>query len=116
MNDKDKAELLEAIEKDDLIERDFGLLNGLTWDEFIKKYPTEVKDNKENYQPHLKDAETISDVEERVRRFIKRIRADDNVLLVTHAGVIRILLREFGTVSVEGSREMSIGNLGSFKI
>lgn len=100
----------------DIIERDFGLLSGLTWEEFTSRYPDEVKDNKENYQPHLKDAESIEDVKKRVKGFVKKVKGDDNVLLVTHTGVIRIILREFGNISVEGSREMKIGNLGLFKI
>jgi broad specificity phosphatase PhoE len=115
------AELLslEVREHEDLIERDFGILNGLGWDEFCSKYPNEIKSNTKNFQPELKDAETIEEVEERVREAFKDLRKqyhNKKLLVVTHSGVIRIALREFAHYSKQESRELQIRNLDYFRI
>jgi broad specificity phosphatase PhoE len=100
---------------EDLAERDFGILSGLTWEEFIKKYPHEVKDNNARFQPNLKGAESIQDVEIRVKNLISKLKKrNGNLLLVTHSGVIRILLRILSNYSAEQSRE-GISNLQVFK-
>lgn len=115
------AELLklEVREDENFIERDFGILNGLSWEDFCLKYPEEVKSNSKNFQPELKDAETIDEVENRVRESIDDLRQHyhhKKLLVVTHSGVIRIVLREFGHYTKEESRALLIRNLDVFKI
>lgn len=115
------AELLnlEIREHEDLIERDFGILNGLDWDEFCSKHPNEIKSNTKNFQPELKNAETIEEVEERVKGAIEDLGQHyhhKKLLVVTHSGVIRIVLREFAHYSKQESRELQIRNLDYFKI
>lgn len=110
---------LEVREHEELLERDFGILSGLTWEEFSSRYPHEIKSNLPHYQPDLKNAETIEDVEKRVTSFISdlpNLYQSKNVLLVTHSGVIRIILREFGHLSREATRNIKIGNLDVFEI
>jgi broad specificity phosphatase PhoE len=122
---KQTAEILakelkvDVREHEELMERDFGILNGLTWEEFSSRYPQEIKSNLPHYQPDLKNAETIEEVEKRVTSFISdlpNIYQSKSVLLITHSGVIRIILREFGHLNKEETRKIKIGNLDVFEI
>jgi len=115
------AELLklEVREHENFIERDFGILNGLSWEDFSAKYPEETKGNSRNFQPELKGAETIEEVELRVKEEMEDLRHHyhhKKLLIVTHSGVIRIILREFGHYTKDESRSLQIRNLESFKI
>jgi len=94
-------------------ERYFGVLDGLTWEEFAKKYPDAASKNYENYQPELPEGESIPDVEKRIKAFladIKREYAGKKVILVTHTGVIRILQRILQGKSAEETRIKNLGN------
>jgi valyl-tRNA synthetase len=104
----------EVITNELLVERDFGELEGLTWEEFEAKYPDLAKMNNPIYQPHLPNGETIEQVEERVEKFIKELSKEysgKKILVVTHAGIIRIFKRKLQAVSYEESRTQDILNL-----
>lgn len=104
---------LEIIENELLKERNFGNLEGLTWEEFIDKYPEESSKNNIDFQPELEKGETIEAVEKRVEEFIDWLRNSGykNPLIVTHAGIIRIFERKLNNLTPEQSRENDPKNL-----
>ena len=104
---------LEIIENDLLKERDFGNLEGLTWEEFSKKYPEEASKNNIDFQPELEKGEKIEDVENRLKEFIAWLKASGykKPLLVTYAGVIRVIERKLNNLTPEQSRENDPENL-----
>jgi len=96
-----------------IIERNFGEMQGLTWDQFTEKYPNLKLGNTLERQTNLPSGETIEQVEGRVKLFIEKIKneyADTNLLIVTHNGIIRILRRLFANEAMMDSPDSS--NLG----
>lgn len=83
---------------DDLRELCFGAFEGLSWSEIEARFPTE-------YARWMRDwlrtpppgGETLADFEARVERAVAAISEahteDARILIVTHAGVVRTLLR-----------------------
>ena len=104
---------LEIIENPLIIERDFGNLEGLTWDEFVQKFPEEAAKNHFDYQPALDKGETIADVENRVDEFIKWLENSKykKPLIVAHAGIIRVFERKLNNLTAEQSRKDDPANL-----
>ncbi|MCB0659640.1 MAG: histidine phosphatase family protein, partial [Saprospiraceae bacterium] len=104
---------LKIIENDLLKERDFGNLEGLTWEEFSEQYPNEASKNHIDFQPELEKGERIEDVEKRLREFINWLKTSGykNPLIVTHAGVIRVIERKLNNLTPEQSRENDPKNL-----
>jgi len=102
-----------------LYERDFGELSGLTWEEFVNKYPELAKINQPQYQPNLPGGESIETVVNRVQQFLTNAGEryeGKNVVVVTHSGVIRILLRLAQGLTPETTRKLEIANLALFEI
>lgn len=96
------------------IERNLGVLEGLTWEQFSQKYPELLQDNSEQLQANLPGGESIGEVEARVGKFIEKIKTeykDKKILVVTHGGVIRILKRLLGGQTTEESRKNDPDNL-----
>lgn len=80
------------IEDERLRERNFGVFEGLTYDEIKSSFPKEhdiwIKDW-ENFKPE--DGESFRGFYDRVESFILDVEKEneDNILVVTHGGVIR---------------------------
>jgi broad specificity phosphatase PhoE len=110
------------IENELIKERNFGELSGLTWAEFEKKYPELAKQNQPDLQEHLPKGESIPEVADRVVRFVHFLRQLQvggkypSVLVVTHTGIIRILLRQLLNYTPEETRELKITNLTAFTL
>lgn len=96
-----------------LVERDYGNLEGLTWEEFEQKFPEEAAKNFEHYQPALDKGETIAQVEARVDKFLDWLKQSGykKPLIVTSAGVMRILERKLSKLTPEQSRKLALDNL-----
>lgn len=80
----------------DFREMNFGIFEGLKYDEIVKKYPSRYK-NWINSPAKIKlpNGEALEDLVERVRReltFILSRHKDGKVALVTHGGPIRVIL------------------------
>ena len=87
---------VKVISDDNLQERFWGELEGISYEEFEQKYPELAKKNTRDYQPDLPKGESIPDMEARVQKFVETVEqkyAGQKILVVTHAGVIRILKR-----------------------
>ena len=104
---------LKIIENELLKERDFGNLEGLTWEEFNEKHPEEASKNNIDFQPDLEKGEKIEDVEKRLKEFLTWLETSDykKPLIVTHAGVIRTIERKLNNLTPDQSRENDPENL-----
>lgn len=117
---KETAEIIAAktgteVQFDDrLKERNFGVIEGKSWEEIQKDLPDVAVNNFENYQPDLPEGETIEEVVERVDDFVENLNQfkGKKVLLITHTGVLRILRRQLLSESVESTRNNDTENLG----
>lgn len=82
-----------------LRELDFGVWEGLSWDEIREQYPEEFaiwfKDNEQN----LHGGERVSDVVLRVKVFMDELReqyqAEEQILIFAHGGTLGIMLAIF---------------------
>lgn len=103
----------EIIENDLLKERDFGNLEGLTWEEYETKHPEEASKNNPDFQENLEKGESIKDVERRVQEFVDWLKSTSykNVLIVTHAGIIRVFERLINNKTKAESRNDDPDNL-----
>lgn len=92
----------------DLIDdRDMGIAQGFTWEEFEKKFPDIAKENSREVQDNIPESESIKDVETRVDQFLEEIKknySDKKILVVTHVSIIRVLKRKLWGMSHEESR------------
>jgi broad specificity phosphatase PhoE len=93
---------MNVIIDDRIVERDFGLLSGKTWDE-AKEY-SKNKDLKEDdmqqrydYRPY--EGESIEDVKKRYSNFIQEMKNkhyNKTILVVAHGGILRLSHNLFG--------------------
>lgn len=104
----------DIIHEELICERNFGDYENKKKEDLQKEYP----DYNSVWQDTIPNGETIADVEQRVDKFIelfKKKYSTKKVLIVTHMGIIRVLLRKLGGKTVEESREIQIGNCQEFK-
>ena len=81
---------------DDLMEIDVGVIEGKTWDEFVRDYPDVARGFDETRDwDRVPGAETLGERRGRARGAIERLVADhsneDRVLAFTHGGIIQHL-------------------------
>ena len=76
-----------------IAEVNFGIFTGLKYEEIIKLYPSESKEWIENpYSYDIPEGESIKTAYKRVVVFLEEIVSkDENVLLITHEGIIKII-------------------------
>lgn len=96
------------IEDPRLMELNFGLWEGTTWDEIY-----ESKEGKEWFDDYFNattpNGESYTDLIERVEDFIRDLQErTDDVLIVTHAGVIRAFMHLLDGISVDEAFKMPI--------
>ena len=75
--------------------RSFGHLEGKTWDEVTKMYPTKqlsLKDKEQEYNYHPYGGDSVGDVKKRNKKaYVCLKNKDHDVLVITSGGVIRLL-------------------------
>ena len=78
-----------------IIERSYGIFEGLTDEEILEKYPKLYNAWKNNENTPIENSETIENVVERIKRFISFIISCNykNVIVVTHSGVLYALYK-----------------------
>lgn len=83
---------LEGMEEERIKEYDFGIFSGLNNEMIVKQYPLEYeKWIKEHNTFVIPQGESLEGVYNRVKEFLEElVQQDEDVLLVTHAGVIRL--------------------------
>ncbi|MCC7356512.1 MAG: histidine phosphatase family protein [Candidatus Doudnabacteria bacterium] len=95
---------LPVVYRDELIERDFGSLNGRSWKDILEEFGPDYrhKDFRQEYDYHEFGGEDFNDVKKRVTTFLDFLRqthTDDKVILaITHAGIIRLMYHLFSDV------------------
>ena len=88
---------LPIIIRNELLERDFGTLSGLTWDEIAKLGYTNLREADEgliyDYQPF--GGESAQQVRGRILQFLSKIKSmhlsQEAIVCITHGGIIRLL-------------------------
>lgn len=84
---------LEGIEEERIREISFGIFAGLSYEDLVEKYPEESKlwvDDPYTY--NMLDGESINMVYERLVNFLEYVtEKDEDVVLVTHEGIIRLI-------------------------
>ncbi|MBU3896336.1 MAG: histidine phosphatase family protein [Nanoarchaeota archaeon] len=78
-----------------LKEVDFGIFDGLTSEEALEKYPNLFENRlKDKWNYKILDGESYSGASARVINFINSIvsETEDNIILVTHATLIKIIM------------------------
>lgn len=93
---KETAEILnlDGVEESSIRELDFGIFKGKTFHEISDIYPEETKEwNDDIFYYSIPQGESINDGYERISEFLDRISKEkENVVLITHDGVIRLAL------------------------
>ena len=85
-----------------LRERDFGSLSGRRFNEIDPTGHLQKIDELQNYDYTQYGGESVEDVRKRVLDFIDDLRRDPHehkILVVTHAGIIRLLKHDFEEIS-----------------
>lgn len=83
---------LEGTQEQRIREINFGIFAGYKYDDFTNIYPDESKLWIEDpYNYNIPDGESLIIVYKRVKDFLEEaVKADENILLVTHEGIIRL--------------------------
>lgn len=103
---------LDPVLLPDFRERDFGVWEGLTFDEIAARYPeghAAWKKDPIAYKPEK--GESILDLKERVdtqTRFLIEKHPKETVIVVSHVGPIRVALTGAMGMPVEGYRRLNI--------
>ena len=93
------AEAIKApiVESKDILERDFGIFSGKTWEEMkvISDSDTDfrTKDFAQEYDYRLYEGESMEDVKTRLIKFIDMLKkdyADKKVLIIAHGGILKL--------------------------
>lgn len=102
------------IEKDDeLREMDFGIFEGLSYKEIIKKYPEEMEKLKKDWKIYsYATGENPFMLQKRALKFLEKIDKNKNNMVVTHWGIICTLLSFLFSSELEGYWKYQVKNGG----
>ncbi len=95
---------IEVIACPELLEINFGKVEGLSFDEIGQRYP-EMVSTWSTRDPSFRfpEGESIKDLDQRVSKFPGRLEAHDikdTVLVVAHSGVLRLLICHFLNIDI----------------
>ena len=92
-----------------IVERSYGIFEGLKENEILEKYPELFLKWKSNENTTIDNGETIENVVSRVLDFIKMISLSNykNILVVTHSGVLYALYKYINKIPL-GDRPSEI--------
>lgn len=96
-----------------LREINFGIFEGLTYEEISKKYPDECKiseDNWENY--NFGNGESPRELQKRAVDFVEGLNLEEDNLVVTHWGVINSILSCYFSKGLDSYWKYSVENGG----
>ena len=97
----------------ELRETNFGDVEGLTFDEINLRYP-ELSELWTSWSLNMKfpNGEGVHDLNFRVSKFLERLRehdTDETILVVAHAGPLRLLVCRLLGMELQNSRKIRIG-------
>lgn len=77
-----------------LRERSFGIFELMSWQEIEKNYPNEAHNFlRDPFNFQIKNGESFLDVYKRVKNFLDNLDFDENILIVAHGGVNRVIIK-----------------------
>ena len=83
----------DEIYEDELLnEIDYGLAEGLKFEELVEKFPHLIELWKNNEDPKFPEGENYSDVQNRLNKFLKKGFSKNKIAIVTHNVVLRVLV------------------------
>ncbi len=102
------------IEKDnELREMDFGIFEGLSYKEIVKKYPEEMEKLKKDWKTYsYVTGENPFMLQKRALKFLEKIDKNKNNMVVTHWGIICTLLSFLFSSELEGYWKYQVKNGG----
>lgn len=105
---------LEVIETERLRELNFGIFEGLKYDEILEKYPEEEALWREQWQDYdYENGESVRELQKRAVEFVEeKIEEDKDILVVAHWGVINCVLSHYLTGGLEGYWKFATDNCG----
>ena len=89
---------------EELKELNFGILEGLTYEEILKKHPKDVIEWKENWRTYdYQTGESVQQLQKRSVNFVKSLDlSTGNIVMVCHWGVINCILSYYFSGGLNG--------------
>ncbi|WP_022818882.1 histidine phosphatase family protein [Fusobacterium russii] len=98
---------------DNLRELDFGVFEGLTFDEIQEKYPNEVKKAEKEWKTYnFETGEAPNQMYLRVMEFLKSLNFEKDNLIVAHWGVLNSILSHYLANELDGYWKYKFENGG----
>ena len=96
--------VLQLKKEDRLKELNFGILEGLSYDQVLKKYPEDEKEWRNNWKTYnYRTGESVEELQKRAIEFIETLDfKDENIVVVSHFGVINCILSYYFSGGLEG--------------
>jgi alpha-ribazole phosphatase len=95
--------------REELAELDFGRFEGMTYAEIVERYP-DWQPSDYNFAAY--GGESLKQLSQRLRAFEKELRshnpADDNILIIAHAGSLRVLLCQLLGIDIKNWRRFRL--------
>lgn len=96
-----------------LRELNFGIFEGLTYEEIQKKYPKECEESSKNWKDYnFLTGESPRELQRRAVEFVESLDLEKNNLVVTHWGVINCILSWYFSNELDSYWKYSVENGG----
>ncbi len=110
---------LDITTRAELSEINFGLVEGLTFDEISQLYP-ELAETLSNWntRPKFPGGESLDELNNRVQKFLKRLKKhkpEEAILIVAHFGTLRLIICNLLEIGLEHWQQMRL-DLASLSI
>ena len=103
----------EVIYDSRLQEIDFGIFEGLTYEEIKGKYPEECKQSEEDWENYnFETGESPKEMQQRAIAFIESLDLNKDNLIVTHWGIIGCILSWYLSSGLKSYWNYSVNNCG----
>lgn len=98
----------------ELRELNFGIFEGMSYDEILKKYPEEEQLWREQWQEYnYETGESVKELQERTVAYLEeKLHEKRDILVVAHWGVINCVLSHYLIGGLEGYWKFSTDNCG----
>ena len=94
-----------------LRELNFGIFEGLSYEQIEEKYPKEYEKSEQFWESYnYETGESVLDLYNRVQKFLSKINLEKDNMIVTHWGVINCILCSYFSVKIEEYWRYSLDN------